>query len=98
MTVNYPVMECDVLVVGGGSAGAIAAGLALALSALALSGPSWQKLPDTSFAASDACDHLDLSNDAPDTFVSGCGAAGLTLAIVATDQHDQVVHRSTKRL
>ncbi|MEJ2534023.1 MAG: VWA domain-containing protein, partial [Gammaproteobacteria bacterium] len=40
--------------VRGGAAGAIAAGLALVLSALALSGPSWQKLPDASFAASDA--------------------------------------------
>jgi Ca-activated chloride channel family protein len=42
----------------GGSAsgrgGPLWAGLAIALAALALAGPSWQKLPDTSFSARDA--------------------------------------------
>ncbi|MBT8063279.1 MAG: VWA domain-containing protein [Xanthomonadales bacterium] len=37
-----------------GRAGAIASGLALALTALALAGPSWEQLPDSSFSARDA--------------------------------------------
>ncbi len=35
-------------------AGGVIAGLALAISVLSLAGPSWQKLPDTTYAASDA--------------------------------------------
>jgi Ca-activated chloride channel family protein len=37
-----------------GIAGAWAAGLLIAVAALALAGPSWQKLPDASFSARDA--------------------------------------------
>ena len=37
-----------------GKLGSIAAGLVLAISGLALSGPSWQRLPDVSYTALDA--------------------------------------------
>lgn len=37
-----------------GKAGAITSGLTLALTALALAGPSWEQLPDSSFSARDA--------------------------------------------
>ncbi len=39
---------------GSGYAGAVLSGLAIAIAALALAGPSWQQLPESSLAARDA--------------------------------------------